>query len=280
MSASPLPTIQATRGGIRFDEARQRLRAAKPSRRKFPVIETFGPTIQGEGPEAGLRCCFIRFGGCDYRCSWCDSPYAVDPAEVRANAEKLTAEQIVERLPENVSRVILSGGNPAILQLGGLVDLLHAQRRTVSVETQGSRWQAWLGYVDTLIISPKPPSSGMATVKHETQTEQFMEHVEDADDVHRCALKIVVFDEADLEWAKAFHRKYARLGLPLYLSAGTPQLELEDVPLSESKDEATVAQVLARYRWLCDSVAADPGLSAAHVLPQLHVLAWGTIRGV
>lgn len=271
IAPSLLPSFQATRGGLRFDEARQRLRAAKPSKRKFPVIETFGPTIQGEGPEAGLPCCFIRFGGCDYHCSWCDSPYAVDPAEVRANAEKLTAEQIIERLPD-VPRVILSGGNPALLQLGGLVDLLHAQRRTVSVETQGSRWLPWLGYVDTLIISPKPPSSGMATAKREAETAAFMDHVDDADDVDRRAIKIVVFDETDLEWAKAFHVKHGRpIGVPLYLSAGTPQ---------GLHNDGTLSEVLTRFRWLCERAANDPELAHARVLPQLHVLAWGTARGV
>ena len=47
------------------------------------VVEVFGPTVQGEGPYAGRVCHFLRLGGCDYRCSWCDTPYAVDPAQVR-----------------------------------------------------------------------------------------------------------------------------------------------------------------------------------------------------
>lgn len=41
------------------------------SARTFPVIECFGPTIQGEGALAGLPTLFVRFGGCDFRCSWC-----------------------------------------------------------------------------------------------------------------------------------------------------------------------------------------------------------------
>ena len=63
--------------------------SARPS--TFPVVEIFGPTVQGEGPDAGVPAYFVRFGGCDFRCSWCDSMHAVDPAEVRANAERLTA---------------------------------------------------------------------------------------------------------------------------------------------------------------------------------------------
>ena len=53
------------------------------------VVETFGPTIQGEGPYAGRVCHFVRFGGCDYRCTWCDSMHAVDPGLVRI-ADDLT----------------------------------------------------------------------------------------------------------------------------------------------------------------------------------------------
>jgi 7-carboxy-7-deazaguanine synthase len=45
---------------------RRRGRAAEAT---FPVIEVFGPTVQGEGPDAGRPAYFVRFGGCDYRCS-------------------------------------------------------------------------------------------------------------------------------------------------------------------------------------------------------------------
>jgi 7-carboxy-7-deazaguanine synthase len=43
-------------------------RATPVSTRTYPVIEIFGPTIQGEGAEAGLATHFLRVGGCDYRC--------------------------------------------------------------------------------------------------------------------------------------------------------------------------------------------------------------------
>ena len=46
---------------------------------KIRVSEIFGPTIQGEGVLIGLPTVFVRTGGCDYRCSWCDSLHAVDP---------------------------------------------------------------------------------------------------------------------------------------------------------------------------------------------------------
>src|SRR4051812_46730356 len=66
--------------------------------RTHPVIEIFGPTIQGEGAEAGLPTHFVRFGGCDYRCVWCDTMYAVDPAIVRSTSRRLTTDEIIAEL--------------------------------------------------------------------------------------------------------------------------------------------------------------------------------------
>ena len=43
------------------------------------ISEIFGPTIQGEGPLIGRPSIFVRTGGCDYRCNWCDTLYAVLP---------------------------------------------------------------------------------------------------------------------------------------------------------------------------------------------------------
>lgn len=243
----------------------------------FPVVETFGPTIQGEGPEAGYPCCFVRFGGCDYRCSWCDSMYAVEPAEVR-KAERLTVPEIIQRLPAATKRVILSGGNPALLELGPLVDALHGDNRMVSVETQGSIWRPWLRGVDLLVISPKPPSSGMATISRETQTKEFMGQAQKEIGRLRMAVKIVVFDDRDYDWAMRFFDRCA--WIPFFLSAGTPQRGGE-APAGATETEI-VHDVLWRYRWLCEMVATDPNPKKhrVRVLPQLHVLAWGTKRGV
>jgi 7-carboxy-7-deazaguanine synthase len=235
----------------------------------LPVVEIFGPTIQGEGPDAGVPAYFVRFGGCDYRCSWCDSMHAVDPTEVRANAERLTTEQIVRRvteLPAGPDLVVLSGGNPALLDLEALVVALRQNRKRVAVETQGSRWRNWLADIDRLVISPKPPSSGMASPDELAALQAFMGKVTSAS---APVLKIVVFDQTDLEWATARHRDYPEL--PLFLSAGT------DVGLSDTE---TLDRLRKRYRWLCETVARRVDLRTTSVLPQLHVIAWGTAKGV
>jgi 7-carboxy-7-deazaguanine synthase len=243
----------------------------RPARATFPVVELFGPTVQGEGPEAGMPAYFVRFGGCDFRCAWCDSMHAVEPMRVRTAAEHLTTKEIVARivaLPDGPNLVVLSGGNPALLDLTDLVGRLHDHRFAVAVETQGSRWRTWLASVDQLVVSPKPPSSGMAGQKHMRDLQAFMSEVAKTR-TGRTALKIVVFDAHDLDWAADRHREHTEM--PLYLSAGT-DLDLEE--------QETIDRLRVRYRWLCEAVAQRSDLAAARVLPQLHVIAWGTAKGV
>lgn len=245
--------------------------ALAPARTKLiSVVEIFGPTIQGEGAEAGIPTHFVRFGGCDFRCSWCDTMYAVDPQIVRATAEKLSSQEIVARVEGLEGRpdwVTISGGNPALHKLGEVVSGLHAVGFRVSVETQGSRWASWLGDVDRLTISPKPPSSGMATPRNTEQFEAFMAIAIVAAPAE-AVLKIVVFDDDDLAWARDVAARWR--DLPLFLSAGTP------VPAGPDVRDA----VGERYGWLCDLVAGDPELTHARVLPQLHVIAWKGATGV
>src|SRR6201989_902656 len=104
--------------------------AKNKEEKTIAVIEVFGPTIQGEGPLAGSKTMFIRFGGCDYRCAKCDSLHAVDPRAVKANAEYLTAEEIHDHLVSKAKEtgttwVTLSGGNPCMWDLSRLVGLLN-----------------------------------------------------------------------------------------------------------------------------------------------------------
>jgi 7-carboxy-7-deazaguanine synthase len=233
------------------------------------VVEAFGPTVQGEGPLAGRVTHFLRLGGCDYRCSWCDTPYAVDPAQVR-QAENLSDEQVLDRLDALAPAPLLtlSGGNPVLWPLSErFLDGLRWRYDRLAVETQGSRWREWVGRVDSLVVSPKPPSSGMATAEHRHQFDRFMSRAF----LHPgLALKVVVFDGADLDWARTVHASHPRV--PFYLSAGTD--------IAEAAHADVVAGVAARYGWLCEQVAAEPDLSDAVVLPQLHVIAWGQRVGV
>jgi 7-carboxy-7-deazaguanine synthase len=162
---------------------------------------------------------------------------------------------------------VLSGGNPALLELGPAVEQLHQLDMQVAVETQGSVWRDWLGDVDRLVVSPKPPTSGMVNEKHADQFRDFMSKAVSTG--VGLALKIVVFDAEDLDWARQTASDYSEIAL--YLSAGT------DVGVSE---EQTIERLRDRYRWLCEAVSVSADLRRARVLPQLHVIAWGTALGV
>ena len=70
------------------------------------ISEIFGPTIQGEGVLIGQPTVFVRIGGCDYRCSWCDTLHAVDSA-YRTEWKRMSAAAImadVERLSARIWR--------------------------------------------------------------------------------------------------------------------------------------------------------------------------------
>lgn len=234
----------------------------------FPLVEVFGPTIQGEGPDAGLPVYFMRFGLCDYRCDWCDSMYAVDPKQMRdAGVQRVTASaavSVLRSLPPGARRVVLSGGNPCVHDLGGVVLELHELGLQVAVETQGSIFRDWLADVDTVIVSPKPPSSLMATARHAKEHEAFNRSCRDygIDPV----FKYVAFNATDLQWALDHQATYGSIGTNYFLSVGTEPGE-------------DVDGILRRYRELAEDVARR-GITNAKVLPQLHVLIWGHARGV
>lgn len=234
------------------------------------ISEIFGPTIQGEGALIGQPTVFVRTGGCDYRCSWCDTLHAVD-SRFRDTWMPMRADEIfaqVEALSGGQPIMVsLSGGNPAIQPLGGLIALGQAQGYRFALETQGSIAQDWFADLDVLTLSPKPPSSGM-----ETDWVKFDACLGAARDAPDTALKIVVFDEADYAYAREAAARYPHL--PVYLQPGNhtpPDIEARGQPDYEGLNE--------RLHWLIERAAEDKWYEA-RVLPQLHVMIWGNKRGV
>jgi 7-carboxy-7-deazaguanine synthase len=240
---------------------------------RIRISEIFGPTIQGEGPLIGRPTVFVRTGGCDYRCSWCDTLYAVLP-EYRDEWTPMTPGAIMARVNELAGGepvlVSLSGGNPALQPLAPLIALGRQSGHGFALETQGSISQPWFAELDWLILSPKPPSADVTVDR-----DAFEACLNAARGQPRCALKIVIFDDADYGYAKGLAACYPTL--PVYLQVGNP------APLDAAggvrSDEANIGELLRRFRWLADKVATDRWFSAT-VLPQLHVLAWGNKRGV
>jgi 7-carboxy-7-deazaguanine synthase len=242
---------------------------------KILVSEIFGPTVQGEGPLIGQPSVFVRTGGCDYRCSWCDTLYAVLP-QYRGEWTPMTPAEIMARVSELAGghRVLisLSGGNPALHPLAPLIALGrgNGSGHDFALETQGSMAQPWFADLDWLILSPKPPSSGMVT-----DWDAFDACLDAAKGRPRAVLKIVVFDDADYRYAQAAAARHK--GMPVYLQVGNGAPNLP--PSSAIKEDADIGDLIHRFRWLAGKVMADHWF-AATVLPQLHVLAWGNKRGV
>ncbi|MFC7704805.1 7-carboxy-7-deazaguanine synthase QueE [Plastorhodobacter daqingensis] len=234
------------------------------------ISEIFGPTIQGEGALIGQPTVFVRTGGCDFRCSWCDSLHAVD-SRFRDDWRPMHATEIwaeVTRLSGGVPLTVsLSGGNPAIQPLGDLIALGQAQGYRFAMETQGSVARDWFAALDLIVLSPKPPSSGMDSRAGDLAACLA------AAGAARAVLKFVIFDEADYLWSRAMAASFP--GLAVYLQPGNPLPPPGDGP----EPDPDTPDLLARMRWLIDRVAADRWFSA-HVLPQLHVLLWGNRRGV
>lgn len=171
----------------------------------LPVVEIFGPVIQGEGITAGQRTIFIRFGLCDYECIMCDSMHAVDPARVKAEARWITQEEIADEVTalaklRNCSSITFSGGNPCIHDLTHLVEVLHRNDLAISLETQGTKCPDWVAEVDYITISPKSP--GMGEKFEPDVFKAFLEKgLITTPFANRWCLKVVVFSAQDLEFA-------------------------------------------------------------------------------
>lgn len=231
------------------------------------IAEIFGPTIQGEGALIGAPSMFVRAGGCDYRCSWCDSMHAVDSA-YRHTWRAMTTEAVWAEVEQLSGRrpltVTLSGGNPAIQDFGPLIALGKSAGYRFACETQGSVARPWFAMLDMLVLSPKPPSSGEAV-----DWDAFTRCLAAAGDRPQLIMKIVIFDETDYAWARSAAERHPNL--PLYLQPGNPEVD-PDVPVDPR-------HLTDRLLWLVERVTGD-GWFAPRVLPQLHLLLWGNKRGV
>lgn len=224
------------------------------------ISEIFGPTIQGEGALIGRWTVFVRTGGCDYRCSWCDSMYAVDPAH-KPEWYQLRPEAILDRALELTGGqpmlITLSGGNPALQD--DCEDLINKGRERgwfFAMETQGSIAKPWMADLDYLVLSPKLPSSGQAL-----DIQALKRCIKWGPSIDETALKFVIDDADDLAAARG-------------LADSLPDMPTFVQPCHRPGDDPA-----ANAAALADMVR-DDGWFDAVVLPQLHVVFWGDRRGV
>lgn len=117
--------------------------------RKLPLVEDFY-TLQGEGRHTGRAAYFIRLGGCDAGCRWCDAKYTWN-----SEAHPLVdAEEIVGRAVQSPARsVVVTGGEPLMYPLDYLTERLHECGKEIFLETSGSH--PFSGEFDWVCLSPK-----------------------------------------------------------------------------------------------------------------------------
>jgi len=200
-------------------------------------------SIQGEGYWVGLPNIFIRFTGCNLRCSYCDTKYAYTKGKI------LSIEDIIQILNKYPCKfVCITGGEPVIQKdIGILISNLFKKGYNICLETNGSLDISEFIKVEGLIISLdiKCPSSNM----HEKMLFENLLIIRGSDQV-----KFVIKDRVDYEYAKKILDKYKTSAAVFF----------QPVWGTNIKDIA---------RWVLDD-----GLNV-RVGFQFHKMIWGDVRG-
>lgn len=169
----------------------------------YNVIEKF-LSIDGEGPTAGEIATFIRLGGCNLNCSWCDTEYSI-PCNVKG--ESLTKEYIYEYIKANdANNVTITGGEPLIAEnIEELICFLAKDENLlIHIETNGSipiyNYKKLKGMNNvSFIVDYKLPSSKMENKMHMKNYEVISE---------KDVCKFVIGTVEDLKTAKKIVDKY------------------------------------------------------------------------
>lgn len=151
----------------------------------LPVMEHFY-TIQGEGFHQGKAAYFIRLGGCDVGCVWCDVKESWNAAAHPQFTTEAIGEMAAKGSPPGAQVIaVVTGGEPLLHHLDELTAVLHEKGFETNMETSGS--SPLSGNWDWICLSPKKfkaPLPEVIQAAHE--------------------LKVVVFHKSDLEWAESF----------------------------------------------------------------------------
>ena len=152
--------------------------------KSLPLMEDFY-TIQGEGFYQGHAAYFIRLGGCDVGCVWCDVKESWD-----ANVHPLVSvEEMVQRAKASGTKlVVITGGEPAMYDLTNLTNSLQKVGLQTNIETSGA--YPLTGTWNWVCLSPKKFKSPDPSVF-----------------VFANELKIIVYNKSDFAWAEEFAQK-------------------------------------------------------------------------
>jgi organic radical activating enzyme len=148
---------------------------------KLPLMEAFY-TIQGEGAHQGKAAYFIRLGGCDVGCVWCDVKESWDADQ----HPQIHVEEIVSEAAKYPGRLaVITGGEPLMHDLTTLCQALHAEGFSINIETSGAHPLS--GQLDWVCLSPKKFKAPLPEI------------YEQADE-----LKIIIYNKSDFQWAEEF----------------------------------------------------------------------------
>jgi len=151
--------------------------------RRLPIVEEFF-SLQGEGFHTGRAAYFIRIGGCDVGCSWCDSRFSWN-ADLHP---LIDSDTIVEHVTDSgTDSVVVTGGEPLMWDLDYLCGQLKSRNINTFIETSGAYKLS--GIWDWICLSPKknmPPE----TMIYEAADE----------------LKVIIQEKNDFEWAEKYRR--------------------------------------------------------------------------
>lgn len=213
---------------------------------KVKISEIFY-SIQGEGVNIGKPTLFVRFFGCNLRCSWCDSMYAVDGDEF----EEVSLDDLLKKIQEfKCKNICITGGEPLYQEEQAvlLTDRLLKKGYKILLETAGHLKPMEIFKDPNVIISMdcKCPSSKM-----EKKTNLlFLEELDVKDQI-----KFVIQDLVDYQYAKSLiNRNNFKAKLIFQPVYGSSLNQLAELVL---KDNLNI-----------------------RVLPQIHKIIWGDIRGV
>ena len=147
----------------------------------LPVMEAFY-TLQGEGYHQGKAAYFIRLGGCDVGCVWCDVKDSWD-----AGRHPLQSiDTILQEAARHPARLaVVTGGEPLMHHLQPLTDALHAAGFQTNIETSGS--SPLSGHWDWICLSPKKFKAPLPEI------------VPQADE-----LKVIIYNKSDFAWAEQY----------------------------------------------------------------------------
>lgn len=161
-----------------FCAMEERIRKAVDEGTMLPLMEEFY-TIQGEGYHTGKAAYFIRIGGCDVGCHWCDVKESWN-ADLHPPTK---IENVVQNARNYSDTVVITGGEPLTWDMGPITSALKAENLKVHIETSGA--YPLSGDWDWICLSPKktmPPKDEIYTEAHE--------------------LKIIIYNNHDFKWAE------------------------------------------------------------------------------